>query len=68
MLPEGWGTLWLRMYEKDCLNVQFNVDITEILRNEDSTDPIKVRYTQDGNKKFGNYDILMYTAPHALAN
>ena len=49
------------MYEKDCLNVQFNVDITEILRNEDSTDPIKVRYTQDGHEKFGNYDILMYT-------
>ena len=68
MLPEGWGTLWLRMYEKDCLNVQFNVEITEILRNEDSTDPIKVRYTQDGHEKFGNYDILMYTAPHALAN
>ena len=52
MLPEGWGTLWLRMYEKDCLNVQFNVDITEILRNEDSTDPIKVRYTQDGHENF----------------
>jgi hypothetical protein len=68
MLPEGFGKLWLRMHEKDDLNVHFNVDITEIVRLNSSDNPIQVRYTQDGHEKSGSYDILMYTAPHALAN
>mmetsp|Transcript_82512 Transcript_82512/g.163871 ORF Transcript_82512/g.163871 Transcript_82512/m.163871 type:complete len:639 (-) Transcript_82512:59-1975(-) len=68
MMPEGYAKLWNRIYEKDQLNVSFNVEIEDkgIQRRPDGT--VSIKYSENGGPPIDNeYDYLIYTAPHALA-
>lgn len=72
VLPEGWGKLWTAMHEQDDLDVRLNAEILDDgidrqLGNPQS--PVKVTFRQLGQRQQSlMFDILMYSAPHALAN
>jgi len=71
VLPEGWEKLWQAMHEQDALDVRFNVEIAHhgIKRDLLKPDsPVTVTFFQPGRAKaIMEFDMLMYTAPHAFA-
>jgi len=69
MLPEGYGKLWQRIYEREKLDVRFGVEDLRIDRQLDDADaPVVVEYTNSsGGAARVEFDFLVYTAAHAHA-
>jgi len=70
MVPEGFQKIWQRVHEQDQLDVRFNVEIAKIQRAKKwkKKNPIKITYSQSGGDELTEkFDLLIYTAPHALA-
>jgi hypothetical protein len=68
MIPEGYNKLWKRIHEQDQLDVRFNVTIADSGIHRPDSGPITITYSQNGGDDItAEYDILIYTGPHALA-
>lgn len=72
MLPEGYASIWKRLYEKELLGkIDFLVDDLSIHRKMDETHPVKVSYSVPSAagvvQKSREFDFLIYSGPARAA-